>query len=89
MKPPEIQFLSKSGRYETNVNICTTFSSYHPESWNPNWTIENVILGLRSTFTEKADGIGGINSSPETIKELMKESKTYKCKICGIDHSKL
>lgn len=68
MKPPEIYFLSKSGRYEINVKICTTFSSYHPETWNPNWTIENVILGLRSTLTEKADGIGGINSDENAIK---------------------
>lgn len=31
MKPPKLSCLTDSGRFETGVHICATFTHYHPE----------------------------------------------------------
>ena len=32
-KPPNIVFLTPSGRFETGVKVCLSFSAHHPELW--------------------------------------------------------
>ncbi|CAL6054855.1 Ubiquitin-conjugating_enzyme E2 [Hexamita inflata] len=90
MKPPNIQFLNDNGRFEPRKNICTTFTAYHEESWLPTWNISNIVLGLRSMFSEDTPGsIGSIQCSPDQRKNFASKSKDFKCKICGSDHSAL
>ncbi|CAL5999754.1 Ubiquitin-conjugating_enzyme E2 [Hexamita inflata] len=90
MKPPNIQFLNDNGRFEPRKNICTTFTAYHEESWLPTWNISNIVLGLRSMFSEDTPGsIGSIQCSADQRKNFASKSKDFKCKICGSDHSAL
>ena len=90
MKAPNIQFCTENGRFEVNENICTTFTAYHQESWLPTWNIKNIIIGLRSMFSEDTPGaIASIVCSDDARKMFSAKSVTYKCKICGCDHSKL
>lgn len=66
MKPPNVQFYTQNGRFDVHKNICTTFTAFHEESWLPSWNIENIIIGLRSMFTEETPGaIASIVCSPE------------------------
>ena len=37
LKPPGIEMLTPSGRFEVSKRICMSMSDYHPESWNPCW----------------------------------------------------
>ena len=37
-----------SGRFKTNSKICTSFSDFHPESWNPLWGVNSICIGLIS-----------------------------------------
>ena len=30
------------------VRLCLSMSDYHPESWNPSWSIETLLVGLQS-----------------------------------------
>lgn len=32
-RPPDIMFMTPSGRFSTGMKICLTISSYHPEHW--------------------------------------------------------
>ncbi|KAI7826674.1 ubiquitin-conjugating enzyme/RWD-like protein [Kickxella alabastrina] len=34
-KPPAIQMITPSGRFQTNTNICMSMSNFHPSTWNP------------------------------------------------------
>lgn len=89
-KPPEIVFLTNSGRFETNRYICTSFTSFHPESWNPTWGIRNIIIGLRSLFDEETPGsIGSVTTSPEVREKYALDSHTFVCRICGCSHAEL
>ncbi|KAE8301806.1 Ubiquitin-conjugating enzyme E2 [Giardia duodenalis] len=89
-KPPEIVFLTSSGRFETNRYICTSFTSFHPESWNPTWGIRNIIIGLRSLFDEETPGsIGSITASPEVREKYALDSHSFTCRVCGCSHADL
>ncbi|EES98853.1 Ubiquitin-conjugating enzyme E2-28.4 kDa [Giardia duodenalis ATCC 50581] len=89
-KPPEIVFLTNSGRFETNKYICTSFTSFHPESWNPTWGIRNIIIGLRSLFDEETPGsIGSITASPEVREKYALDSHSFTCRVCGCSHADL
>jgi len=59
MKPPEIQMLTPSGRFETNTKLCLSISSFHPESWDPGWSTGTVVLGILSFMYEPADNTLG------------------------------
>ena len=52
MKPPSIKVLTPSGRFEINKRICLSMSDFHKESWNPSWTVEKILIGLRRGFQE-------------------------------------
>ena len=47
-KPPKIMLLSPSGRFQPKTDICLSFTDYHPESWQPAWTISNILHGIVS-----------------------------------------
>ena len=90
MKPPNVQFYTQNGRFDVHKNICTTFTAFHEESWLPTWNIENIIIGLRSMFTDETPGaVASIVCSPEARKQFAKKSVEYKCKVCGCSHHDL
>lgn len=66
--PPDFVFLTPNGRFQTNKKICTTFSSYHKETFSTAWNILTMMSGLISFMTEEATpdtGIGSIMTSVE------------------------
>ena len=65
LKPPSIYMITPSGRFEVNTRLCLSMSDYHPESWNPSWRVETILLGLVSFMTDQADPVtaGGIRST--------------------------
>ncbi len=38
--------LSPSGRFEVGVKICLSMSSYHPEHWQPSWSVRSALVAL-------------------------------------------
>lgn len=55
MKPPYIIFFTPSGRFEVKEKICLSFTNYHPEYWQPAWTIQNILVALVSFFPVNED----------------------------------
>lgn len=65
LKPPSIYMITPSGRFEVNTRLCLSMSDYHPESWNPSWRVETILLGLISFMTDETEPLttGGVTAS--------------------------
>lgn len=85
LKPPNFRFLTPSGRFEVNREICLSISGFHEETWMPAWGVRTALTALRSFMAEKgaAGQVGGLESPAEVRKRLAKESRTWKCEACG------
>lgn len=76
LKPPAIYMLTPSGRFETNMRLCLSMSDFHPESWNPSWRIESILMGLVSFMLDPSEPrtTGGVHTSPARRREYAKTS---------------
>ena len=84
MKPPSIMLLNPNGRFELHKKICLSISGYHPESWQPSWSIRTAILAIIAFMPTKGEGaIGALDYSIEERKTLAKKSRLYSCPSCG------
>lgn len=79
LKPPAIFMLTPSGRFETNTRLCLSMSDFHPESWNPSWRIESILLGLVSFMLDATEPrtTGGVHATPTQRREFAKGSFDY------------
>lgn len=79
--PPSILMLTPSGRLETGKRLCLSMTDFHPESWNPAWSVETILVGLLSFFISDAErGFGAISTSNEKRRELAAESHALNSK---------
>ncbi|XWV26932.1 putative ubiquitin-conjugating enzyme E2 [Tupanvirus soda lake] len=82
--PPNIHMITPSGRFRPEPypipngsrGICTTTSSFHPETWTPMNNIETVIKGFLSLMCDLSDlGVGALETiNPNEIKKLAVKS---------------
>ena len=91
MKPPYIIFFTPSGRFEIKEKICLSFTNYHPEYWQPAWTIQNILVALVSFFPVNEDqlAIGAIRASKQERVSLAERSKHWKCEICDLTNKEI
>jgi len=83
-KPPNIVLLNPSGRFEVGTKICLSISSYHPEHWQPSWSIRTVLVALISFMPTKGEGaIGALDDPPEVRRKLAAKTIDYSCDKCG------
>jgi len=62
--PPSILMVTPNGRFETNTRLCLSMSDYHPESWQPSWSLATVLKGLLSFMCEDTPTAGAIDPIP-------------------------
>lgn len=62
--PPSILMVTPNGRFETNTRLCLSMSDYHPESWQPSWSLSTVLKGLLSFMCEDTLTAGSITPVP-------------------------
>lgn len=85
LTPPDIFFLTPNGRFEINRALCLSFTSYHPESWNPGWDIRTVLTSVIAFMPTKAEGaIGGIDAPDSERRKYAIESRKWKCSQCDL-----
>ena len=85
MKPPSIMLLNPNGRFELNKKICLSISGYHPESWQPSWSIRTAILAIIGFLPTKGEGaIGSLDYTANERKLLARKSCSYSCPSCGL-----
>lgn len=45
--------ITPSGRFQINARLCLSISDFHPDTWNPSWTVSTIIMGLISFMNGK------------------------------------
>lgn len=79
LKPPDFYFITPNGRFEVMTKICTTFSSFHQDTYTSTWNIMTMMEGMISfmTDTKSQEGIGYIETSDNTKITLAKNSLNW------------
>ncbi|KAK7241912.1 ubiquitin conjugating enzyme [Aureococcus anophagefferens] len=64
--PPSIIMCTPSGRFQVDHKICMSMSDYHPESWNPSWSVSTILKGVLSFMLgdEVTTGAGALALEP-------------------------
>ncbi|CAM9444958.1 unnamed protein product [Chrysoparadoxa australica] len=80
LKPPSVMMLTPNGRFHCGRRLCLSMSDFHPESWNPMWSVSTILMGLYSFMLESAPTVGSMSSSEEQKRALANQSLSYNCK---------
>ncbi|KAI1539395.1 Ubiquitin-protein ligase [Pyrenophora tritici-repentis] len=75
LRPPSFRFLTPTGRFEVNREICLSISGHHEETWQPAWGVRTALVAIRSFMDTDAKGqLGGIECSKNARERMAKES---------------
>jgi len=77
--PPSIYMLTPSGRFMPSTKLCLSMSDFHPESWNPLWSVSSILKGLLSFMLEDTPTYGSIKTSLQKKRQLARASLAYNC----------
>lgn len=62
------------------IRLCLSISDFHPDTWNPAWSISSILTGLLSFMLENTCTTGSIVTSLSTKKQLAKYSGEFNLK---------
>ncbi|XP_043288626.1 ubiquitin-conjugating enzyme E2 J2-like [Venturia canescens] len=62
-QPPSIFMTTPNGRFKVNTRLCLSISDFHPDTWNPAWSVSTILTGLLSFMIEKSPTLGSINTT--------------------------
>ncbi|CAI5978384.1 unnamed protein product [Closterium sp. NIES-65] len=79
-KPPSIMMLTPNGRFATSTRICMSMSDFHPETWNPMWSVASILTGLLSFMSDDAVTAGSIVASEADRRKLARLSMPNNCR---------
>ncbi|KAB2568680.1 Ubiquitin-conjugating enzyme E2 J1 [Lasiodiplodia theobromae] len=84
LRPPSFRFVTPTGRFEVNREICLSISGHHEETWQPAWGIRTALVAIRSFMDTDAKGqVGGIDSTEVARRKMAAESGAFRCAACG------
>lgn len=84
LRPPSFRFLTPSGRFEVNREICLSISGHHEETWQPAWGIRTALWALRAFMEGGSKGqVGGMEMGGHERRRLAQESWSWRCLGCG------
>ncbi|KAG2439668.1 hypothetical protein HYH02_010550 [Chlamydomonas schloesseri] len=76
-KPPSFMMLTPNGRFETNMKICLSISSHHPEHWQPSWSVRTALMALIAFMPTPGNGaLGAIDFTKDERRILAARSRT-------------
>ncbi|XP_071553003.1 ubiquitin-conjugating enzyme E2 J2 [Panulirus ornatus] len=76
-RPPSIYMITPSGRFKTNSRLCLSISDFHPDTWNPAWSVATILTGLLSFMLEKSPTFGSIETSDYEKRQLAQQSLSF------------
>lgn len=79
-KPPGVIMLTPNGRFHPNRRLCLSMSDFHPESWNPMWSISTILMGLYSFMLDNKPTTGSVETSAAAKRKFSKESLAFNVK---------
>ena len=79
-KPPAIYMFTPSGRFQPKSRLCLSISDFHPETWNPSWSISLILIGLLSFMNEESNSVGTVTASDPQRRRLALSSFSFNSK---------
>ncbi|KAL2091117.1 hypothetical protein ACEWY4_013380 [Coilia grayii] len=79
-KPPSIYMITPNGRFKCNTRLCLSITDFHPDTWNPAWSVSTILTGLLSFMVEKGPTLGSIETSDYTKRQLSAQSLAFNLK---------
>jgi len=76
-KPPSIYMLTPNGRFKTNTSLCLTITSFHPDSWNPSWSISSILNGFLSFMCDTSATFGSIETTYAQKRKFAYDSLSF------------
>ncbi|KRZ10990.1 Ubiquitin-conjugating enzyme E2 J2, partial [Trichinella zimbabwensis] len=76
-KPPSIYIITPNGRFKPNTRLCLSISDFHPDTWNPTWSVSTILTGLLSFMLENTPTYGSIVTTDEAKQKLARRSILY------------
>ncbi|KAJ1502445.1 Ubiquitin-conjugating enzyme E2 6 [Coelomomyces lativittatus] len=76
-KPPAIRMLTPSGRFVPNERICLSMSDFHPDTWNPSWSVATILNGLLSFMDSDEMASGTVHASTHERHVLATQSSLF------------
>ncbi|XP_031830045.1 ubiquitin-conjugating enzyme E2 J2 [Nomia melanderi] len=76
-QPPSIYMSTPNGRFKVNTKLCLSISDFHPDTWNPAWSVSTILIGLLSFMIEKSPTWGSINTTDYEKRQLAAQSLEY------------
>lgn len=59
-----------NGRFKPNKRLCLSISDFHPDTWNPAWSVSTILTGLLSIMLENTPLLGSCESTTYEKKKL-------------------
>lgn len=79
-KPPAVYMMTPNGRFKTNKRLCLSISDFHPDTWNPAWSVSTILVGLLSFMLEDTTTLGSMESSLREKRIWALDSPLYNLK---------
>ncbi|XP_023348856.1 ubiquitin-conjugating enzyme E2 J2 [Eurytemora carolleeae] len=79
-KPPSIYMITPNGRFKTDTRLCLSISDYHPDTWNPAWSVSTILTGLLSFMLETTPTLGSIETTEREKKKFAYRSLEFNLK---------
>ncbi|KAE9551248.1 hypothetical protein FO519_005532 [Halicephalobus sp. NKZ332] len=81
MAPPAIYMITPSGRFVPNIKVCLSISDFHPETWNPAWTVSSILLGIMSFMNDThSETHGSMETTDDAKRDFAKASIDFNLK---------
>jgi ubiquitin-conjugating enzyme E2 J2 len=77
-RPPYIMLTMNNGAFIINHKICLSITDYHPESWNPAWTVTHIIVGCISFWLTGEYTYGSLDSYDRDDMSYHKHNASYR-----------
>lgn len=69
-----------NGRFKPNKRLCLSISDFHPDTWNPAWSVSTILTGLLSIMLENTPLLGSCESTTYEKKKLAMSSLEFNLK---------
>ncbi|XP_033221994.1 ubiquitin-conjugating enzyme E2 J2-like [Belonocnema kinseyi] len=76
-QPPSIYMTTPNGRFKVNTKLCLSISDFHPDTWNPAWSVSTILTGLLSFMIENSPTLGSITTTDYEKRHLAAQSLEY------------
>lgn len=72
-----VYMCTPQGRFRCDQKLCLSMSDFHPETWNPLWSVSAVLTGLLSFMLGDEDTVGSIQTTAAEKRALARASHAF------------